>query len=234
MKDWGIPLIHEAAHWKHIDDTVTQNTWSKLFNKSDGYITPYASHDYIESGNLWKANSPDSEPISRKVQGVDVELYDFHRLDAGANDQFWKLTREFSEIPDKLFVFDYIRIEPSLNGPAYFSYKEAREEFQRTAEDVAVTTEWAYVCHTLGAYAGKPFFKLDENPIIQDKIDYLAQRGYIEDHVANTLLNKSWRESRLNSLKRQEPTSGVLVTLPDAYTDMVCMKRQMLDRFQSN
>jgi hypothetical protein len=189
IKSNGIPLIHEAAHWKHALRPDLTVRWLDLFVDKNEYVTPYAG----TTGSQGVVNAPKGKPIRRRFHGILIESY-------GSERDIGELKFQLKFIPKELMVFDHVRIEPGLNGPGYFyPDKEVPTQYAWVCEDIAETTQWAYVIYSLGLLKWAVLERVNGSQTIQDKIAVLAEEGFISPDVANMVLDAKWRSMALTS-----------------------------------
>ncbi|MFA6530229.1 MAG: hypothetical protein WCT31_00730 [Candidatus Micrarchaeia archaeon] len=190
----GLPLVHEAAHWKHTDEDSRSSEWiGKFFSAShnkSGYLTGHSRLNYLVSSPPWIPNKPTGIPFRQFVGGILVESY-------GTVEDMDALVRTFEVMPTGLMVFDHVRIEPDLNGPGYMSGVHPSREYSMVTEDIAGTTEWAYVVFTVPQLVRDKLKRIDGSPVLQAKINLLGKWGFIEPAVANQLLDSKWRTKML-------------------------------------
>jgi len=193
----GIPLIHEATHWKYsVGDPHRRRVWMSMFydeRDRSGHINNYARQDIGRDKFPWTLNQPETQPIVKKVEDVLVESFGPEQL---IEDFFI----EYGLTPRGLRVFNHVRIEPGLNGPAYFHGLQDRA-FEATAEDVAVTTELAYVISIVPGAMLEKLQLIETSNTLRGKIKLLANWDYIDKPTAQKILDKNWRRSWIERIK---------------------------------
>jgi hypothetical protein len=135
----GLLVLHEAAHWRNYDNPLHQDAWCGFFpSNKNAHFIEHSKHDY-NKGPVFVPNEPKGERIVSIGGGVRVDSY------AGpeAIDDF---LFQFRQLPLSLAIaVKYVRLEPHLNGRGYFHGPKPTKEFNAITEDVACTTELAYV-----------------------------------------------------------------------------------------
>jgi hypothetical protein len=209
----GIPLVHEAAHVRQFKlPSSFSEEWlgrfpreprprasyenDDAYQERNGVVSMYATRDYT---------NPVDKP--RPQRGCGSSPVFVHREDGLPVLEFFGSLDEsqvrhiverfgfnFRALPFGLREFmELVKIDSDLNGPYFYHSEPVSDEYLKTCEDVAETTEAAIVAGLIHGARRGFLDLLEKQPRLKDKVEMLGGSGFLPEGLAPKLSDDKFR-----------------------------------------